>query len=179
MLLLAASANGLDGPNVQPWHIKVSYQTFDHDGDPEVSGTFEEFWISPRKYKRSYASANFAQTDFAIDGALYRSGNQEWPGSKEMKVRELLIEPFGAGVDLQQSKLVKSDRSFGPTTLQYIAVRPRKSNVAITVIGYPEAFPQFCIEQKAPILRFDSAGGGENDTVYNNNHSFSGPLFSP
>ena len=115
MLSLAATANGLDGPDVQPWHIKVSYQTFDHDGDPEISGTYQEFWISPRKYKRSYASANFTQTDFAMDGALYRSGNQEWPGSWEMKVRKLLIQPFGAGVDLQQSKLVKSDRSFGQT----------------------------------------------------------------
>ncbi len=135
-------------------HIKVSYQTFDHDGDPEISGTYEELWISPRKYKRSYASASFTQTDFATDGVLYRSGNQEWPGSRELKVRELLIQPFGAGVDLQQSRLVKSDRSFGPTTLQCIAVKPRKTNVAVTVVGYPETFPHFCFEQKAPILRF-------------------------
>jgi hypothetical protein len=174
MLSLAATANGLDGPDVQPWHIKVSYQTFDHDGDPEISGTYQEFWISPRKYKRSYASANFTQTDFAMDGALYRSGNQEWPGSWEMKVRKLLIQPFGAGVDLQQSKLVKSDRSFGQTALQCIAVKPRKTNITITVIGYPETFPQFCFEQKAPILRFDSEGGGENDTVYNNISRFQG-----
>ena len=82
-------------------------------------------------------------------------------------MRELLIQPFGAGVDLQQSRLVKSDRSFGPTTLQCIAVKPRKTNVAVTVVGYPETFPHFCFEQKAPILRFDSEGGGENDTVYN------------
>jgi TonB family protein len=174
MLSLAVSANGLNGPDVQPWHIKVSYQIFDHRGDPETSGTYEEFWISPRKYKRSYTSANFTQTDFAVDGALYRSGNQEWPRSREMTVRELLIQPFGAGVDLQQSKLVKSDRSFGQTTLQCIAVRPRKTNVAITVIGYPDASPQFCLEQKAPILRFDSEGGGENDTVYNNIARFQG-----
>jgi TonB family protein len=174
ILSLAARANGLDGPDVQPWHIKVSYQTFDRDGDPEISGAYEEFWISPRKYKRSYASPNFTQTDFATDGALYRSGNQEWPGSREMKVRKLLIQLFGAGVDLQQSKLVKSDRSFSQTALQCIAVKPRKTNITITVIGYPETFPQFCFEQKAPILRFDSEGGGENDTVYNNMTHFQG-----
>jgi TonB family protein len=173
ILSLAAGANGLDGPDVQPWHIKVSYQTFDYHGDPEISGTYEEFWISPRNYKRSYASANFTQTDFATDGVLFRSGNQEWPGSRETMVRELLIRPLGAGVDLQQSKLVKTDRSFGQTTLQCIAVRPRKTN-AITVIGYPETFPHFCFEQKAPILRFDSEGGGENDTVYNNITRFQG-----
>jgi TonB family protein len=174
MLSLAASANGLDGPDVQPWHIKVSYQIFDHDGDPENSGIYEEFWISPRKYKRSYSSANFTQTDFAMDGSLYRSGNQEWPRLRELKVRELLIQPLGGGVDLHQSRLVNSDRSFGQTILRCVTVRPRKPNIPITVIGYPEAFPQFCFEQKAPILRFDSEGGGENDAVYNNISRFQG-----
>jgi hypothetical protein len=165
---LAAGANGLDGPGVQPWHIKVSYQTFDSDGDPENSCTYEESWVSPRKYKRSYASTNFTQTDFATDGGLYRSGNQDWPGPVEMKVRALLIQPLAAGINLQQSKLEKGDRSFGQATLQCISIRPQKANITVRVMGYPDTFPHFCFEQKEPILRFVPQGGGENDTVYNN-----------
>jgi TonB family protein len=174
ILSLAAGTNGLDGPDVQPWHIKVSYQTFDSDGDAENSGTYEESWVSPRKYKRSYTSAHFTQTAFATDGGLYRSGNQDWPGPAETNVRALLIQPFAGQINQQESKLDKSDRSFGQVTLQCIAIKPQKTNITVRVIGYPETFPHFCFEQKEPILRFDSQGGGQNDTTYNNIIRFQG-----
>ena len=79
MLLMGSQANDLDGPDVRPWHVRVSYQTFDSDGDPDKSGTFEEFWASPKKYKRIYTGDDFNQIDVATDQGLFRNGSQEWP----------------------------------------------------------------------------------------------------
>jgi len=173
LLALAALLNGLDGPGVQPWHIKLTYQMFDTDGDPQNSGTYEEFWASPNKYKRAYTSENFTQTDFATDAGLFRSGNQEWPGAGEIKVRTLLLQPLAETV-LQNSSLEKSERSFGQGTLDCVTVKPPPTNVRVRVIGYPNPYPQFCFEPKHPILRFDSQGAGHNETLYNNMVIFQG-----
>jgi hypothetical protein len=43
LLLAAARVNGLDAPGLKPWHILVSYDKFDEDGDNVDSGTYEEF----------------------------------------------------------------------------------------------------------------------------------------
>lgn len=51
LLLTAAKVNGLESPGLKPWHIVVSYDKFDEDGDNVDSGTYEEFWISPKLYK--------------------------------------------------------------------------------------------------------------------------------
>lgn len=173
LLTLAARVNGLDGPDLQPWHIKVSYQMFDADGDPQNSGTYEEFWVSPNKYKRTYTSDNFTQTDVATHAGLFRSGNQEWPGAGEIKVRVLLLQPL-IETDLQHGNLENSERSFGQATLNCVTVKPPPTNIKVRVMGYSDPYPQFCFEPKNPILRFDSQGAGHNETVYNNVVSFQG-----
>jgi hypothetical protein len=42
LLDLAAQLNGLDGPDVKPWHVKATYETFDDEGKSKATGTFEE-----------------------------------------------------------------------------------------------------------------------------------------
>jgi TonB family protein len=173
LLSLAARVNGLDGGSMAPWHIKASYQVFDADGDPQNSGSYEEFWVSPNKYKRTYTSDNFTQTDVVTDAGLFRSGNQEWPGAGEIKVRVLLLQPL-TETDLQHGNLEKSERSFGQATLNCVTVKPPPTNIKVRVMGYSDPYPQFCFEPKNPILRFDSQGAGHNETVYNNVVSFQG-----
>ena len=78
----AAKLNGLSAPGVLPWHIKATYQAFAEDGKPPISGSYEEFWISEKKFKRSYSSQAFSQTDFGTELGLYRSGRPDWPNGK-------------------------------------------------------------------------------------------------
>src|SRR5271169_2617808 len=36
--------NGLQSQDVRPWHIVITYDRFDEDGDNVDSGVYEEFW---------------------------------------------------------------------------------------------------------------------------------------
>src|SRR5947209_17655545 len=46
------AANGVDVQPTAPWHVELIYDEFDEDGDNVHSGTIEEFYISPKKYKK-------------------------------------------------------------------------------------------------------------------------------
>ena len=52
ILELAANQNGLTSPDLKPWYLKATYSTFDEHNQPRDAGTFEEWWVSPTKYKR-------------------------------------------------------------------------------------------------------------------------------
>lgn len=71
--------NGLESGGLLPWHIVVTYDQFDEDGDNVHSGVYEEFWAGPKRFKRTYKSDDLNQTDFATEKGLYRLGDQQWP----------------------------------------------------------------------------------------------------
>ena len=158
ILNVAAKVNGLGGPGLRPWHVRVSYQTFDTNGHSQDFGTYEEFWISDKKYKRSYTGGNFTQTDFATDRGLYRSGNQNWPGFFEIMVRTELIEPIPVAMSLRDLELGNNHRSFGKVKLQCVTLKSK------TIFPKKDGY---CFQQDQPVLRFASSKGGRNDTLYN------------
>ena len=47
-----AALNGLQSADLQPWHIVVTYDQFDEDGDNVHSGVYEAYWAGAQKYKR-------------------------------------------------------------------------------------------------------------------------------
>lgn len=175
ILALGARVNGLSGPDIQPWHIKLQYKTFNSDGSEKDSGSYEEFWISAKKYKRSYISSSFTQTDFATERGLFRVGNQNWPGFLEEKLRSILIEPVPSNIQINDIKLKKADQSFGPLLLRCIVLEP-KNSLPVRVIGYPDSsrFVHYCLGQEQPVLRFYSQGAGTFDTLYNDIILFQG-----
>jgi hypothetical protein len=61
----AAALNGLQSTDLQPWHIVVTYDQFDEDGDNVHSGVSEEYWAGAKKYKRIYKSDKLNETDYA------------------------------------------------------------------------------------------------------------------
>jgi hypothetical protein len=93
--------NGLQSPDLLPWHIVVAYDQFDEDGDNVHSGWYEEYWLSAKKYKRIYKSDNFNQTDYATEKGLYRHGDQQWPDRAQSQVRAEVIAPFSYAASLQ------------------------------------------------------------------------------
>ena len=164
ILSTAAKVNGLNSPNLQPWHIKASYQTFDVKGEPKDSGTYEEFWISDRKYRRSYTSRSFTQTDIATGSGLFRSGNQNWPELLEAAVRWALTQPIPE-LNFRTFSLEEKKRSFGPAELLCIALTSEHTYADTAV---------YCLAQGQPVLRFDSSLGGAYQTVYNDHVLFQG-----
>jgi TonB family protein len=170
ILTTAQRANGLAGPNVRPWHIKVKYQVYDSDGRPKISGTYEEYWVSPKKYRRSYTSAGVVQIEVATDHGLYHSGKPGWPSGTETRVRTDLVRPMPTEIDLHHVVLSRHEWSLGQTELGCISLSPKKSNVTVHVFGYPdwEVYQRYCFGQSDAVLHFKSQGGGEFDTYYDN-----------
>src|ERR1700751_400908 len=44
-----AALNGLPSRDLLPWHIVVTYDQFDEDGDNVHSGVYEEYWAAAKK----------------------------------------------------------------------------------------------------------------------------------
>ncbi len=169
----AAKVNGLGGDGLQPWHIRASYQIFGDDGRPQSSGTYEEFWVSDKEYKRSYASSEFTQTDYGTLNGLYRTGNQNWPGYLEMMVHTDLTEPIPIPLDLHGLALGKSRRSFGKVKLECVMSGP----VTLISTGSWMMIPtenEYCFEHDRPLLRYVSSISGWDDVLYNEVVSFQG-----
>lgn len=165
ILDVAAKVNGLSGPGVRPWHIKLSYETFDDKGHSEDSGVYEEFWISERNYRRSYASPKFNQTDFATDKGLYRSGDQKWPANLEVMLRNDLIEPVPMALDLHGFRLENNRRSLNKLEFRC---------VTLTADWIFPATNGYCFQEDQPILRFANSAGDRNAVLYNQIVTFQG-----
>lgn len=149
--------NGLESSGLQPWHLVLTYDEFDEDGDNIHSGTYEEYWAGPQKFKRTYKSDNFNQTDYATDKGLFRRGDQAWPDRAQSQVRAEVLAPFFYAATLQDVHLRPVERTFGAYKLQCVAVEKNAS------ISDPT---QYCFEPDSSILRY-SRGFGWFQTVYN------------
>lgn len=155
--------NGLQPAGLLPWHIVIEYDRFDEDGDNVDSGVFEEYWAGPKKYKRSYKSDGFNQTDVATENGLYRSGDQKWPSAAQSKVRAEIILPFW-DASPQGFHGVRVERQFGGYKFQCVAIEGDSD------ISDPQ---QYCFESVDGVLRY-SRGGGWDQTAYNRIIQFQG-----
>ena len=159
-----AAQNGLQSPNKPPWHILVTYDQFDEDGDNLHSGTLEEYWAGPGKYKRIYKSHDFNQTDYATEKGLYRSGDQRWANRAQKKVREEVIAPFDYTLWAQDFSMRVEERVFNGNKLQCTISETKMT------ISDPT---QYCFEPSSFILRY-ARGDGWFQTVYNKIETFQG-----
>jgi TonB family protein len=168
LLALGFEKNGLRGPDVQPWHIRGHYTTYDKDGKPEDQGVYEEWWVSATRYKRSFMSQKFAQTEYANGSGLFRAGKQEWPMA-ELAMRLNLVEPvpeFSPAV----FHFKENSESSGKVRLACVsATYPVRENPSV-LNGF---FPNICFDRATPELRVVSMGGGFQ-TLYNQIALFQG-----
>jgi TonB family protein len=169
ILAAAANVNGLSGPTLLPWHLRVSYQIFDDEGHSKDSGVYEELWVSDKKYKRSYASPSFTQTDFATDHGLYRSGSQNWPGPQETTLRAEIIDPIPAALNLSGFRLESKRRSVDKVNLQCVTLKGDSIYLSNDV---------YCFQPDKPILRITNGPGNRVTTSYNNILMFQGHFLS-
>jgi len=137
-LEFARAINGLDSANVSPWHIVVSYDQFDEDGDNNNSGIYEEYWAGPKKYRRSYRSGALNQTDVATDHGLYRVGDQKWLSEYDLEtnVRARIVVPFAhfpIGQDIRGRKL---EQIFGGSKLPCLLIDDNPKFTLSTPVQY-------------------------------------------
>jgi hypothetical protein len=149
--------DGLQSGALGPWHIVVTYDQFDEDGDNVHSGTYEEYWAGPQKYKRVYETDDFHQTDYATDKGLFRSGDQHWPDRAQSYVRSEIVDPFSYATTFPDAHARKVERTFNRYKLDCLVIEDK------VALSDP---PQYCFEPNSSILRY-SRGKGWNQTAYN------------
>ena len=163
-------STGLNFPGVKPWHIKVSYSIAVKKGQPTEQGVFEEWWVSPHKYKLSYSRPGFKQTDYATDAGLYRVGDQQWPGGRDLSIPQNLFDPSpnllnNSGVKPQMAPYGGSEK------LRCIALT---YPVPPTVFYGAAVFPTYCIDQTTAVLRLIVPGGPGKQITFNRIAKFQG-----
>lgn len=156
--------NGLQGANLQPWHIVIAYDEFDEDRDNVNSGVFDELWLAPDKYKRSYASDKLNQIDYANGHGLFRVGDQRWPRPTELQVRNEVIDPFYYAATLKDFHTRRVERSFGVQALDCVLLESQM------IISSPT---QYCFEHGSSALRY-TRGQFWFQTAYNDVVTFQG-----
>ncbi len=174
--MLAVKSQGLNFPGVKPWHIKASYILFDAKGKNPVNGVFEEWYVGPHRYKRSYTRPGFTQTDYGTDAGLYRSGEQSWAARDELQIPINLFEPLP---DLQGTKDFTFEKADFTGDVKLRCIVLAHSTGANPVIG--ATFPTFCIDPETPVLRLSVPFGASMETIYNRtqvfqNHYLAGEL---
>jgi hypothetical protein len=156
-LTKVGALNGLQSPELLPWHIVVTYDQFDEEGDNIHSGVYEEYWAGAKKYKRIYKSDNFNQTDYATDKGLYRRGDQQWPNGVQSQVRADVVAPFSFAASREGFHGRNVERTFSGYKLQCVLLERDQK------ISDP---PQYCFELSSTVLRYDQTDSWLQ-TVYN------------
>jgi TonB family protein len=156
ILKLALDMNGLEVPSAQPWHIKLSYDQFDDDGDNDHSGTIEEFYVEPKKFKRIYTSDTFNRIDIANEAGLFRVGDQSWPSVVESGVLNTVLHPLDlARWDNRTRRPEKTELKFGNDKLPCVNLHDTDPRV----IHF--GAPVFCFEPGTVMLRYVNANMAE------------------
>ena len=164
----ARAINGLDSANVSPWHIVVSYDQFDEDGDNNNSGIYEEYWTGPKKYRRSYRSDALNQTDVATDHGLYRVGDQKWLSEYDLEtnVRARIVVPFAHFPIGQDARGRKLEQVFGGSKLPCLLIDDNPKFTLSTPV-------QYCFDTDNSTLRY-SRDLLWHQAVYNDIFQFQG-----
>lgn len=92
-LLQAARTYGFGYQEQPPWHMKITFRTFDSLGSLTDQGTFEEIWESPTQYLQRYSSTSISRSQYGTpQGPLY-VGNPGLPDPVRL-LRTLIENPL-------------------------------------------------------------------------------------
>jgi hypothetical protein len=143
-------ANGLNMQPSIPWHLQLSWDQFDGDGDSAHSGTIEEFYEGPKRYRIVFKGDSFNETEIATTSGLYLSTPGDWPPIPALEALEFVTMPLHrfdnepTGTHLQNST-----KQFSSATLPCIKALPP---------GYIEiSSPTYCFGPGNLQLRFAAA----------------------
>lgn len=173
----AAKLNGLTDESLPPWHLKITYKTFDTQGKPTDQGIFEEYQASPTKFRVSFAGPSFSQSTYGTsrpDRAVFVTGgtgpSQPWP----------LIYLWGAFVSPlpKEEKLAAFDFQEQERVVQgnKISCLFAFTRATMATNFQPSAQASFCFDAGSTTLRSTlSPLGGNGTLMYRTNFlSFQG-----
>ena len=154
------AANGLDPQPQTPWHVQLTYDEFDDDGDNVHSGTIEEFYVTAKKYRTEIKTDDFHQIEIADGTNVYRSGDQGWPPRAAAQALQEVVSPIPGSNGNQDGSADKLDWKVGGAKLSCVVLRNGR-------ILSDNGLPKFCYEPGTTVLRYKREPAGWNEAVFN------------
>src|ERR1035437_9044930 len=152
LMLLAAKTNGLTGDDVQPWHVEATYQLLDEQGSVRDQGTYEEFWVSPTKHKRTLTGKAFKYSVYRTEKGFLFSGDQNLQFAWADEVRREFFDPLPSPQSIGKNNYVLQKHEAGG--IQFACLRLKDAN------GDPFG-PTWCLSADKPLLRISVRSSGE------------------
>jgi TonB family protein len=157
LMRLAYKSNGLTGDDVKPWHLKASYKLLDDQGNVTDQGTYEELWVSPTKYKRTFTGSAFAYSEYGTEKGVLVSGDQKLQFSRADEVRGEFIDPLPSAQLIEQNSYVLRKLEVGGVKLACLNLKDFNGDPFGTT---------WCMDTDRPTLRI--AAPKEERRVHNN-----------
>lgn len=148
VLQLGAQRNGLTAPNLPPWHIQVSYQTYKPNGRRKQSGTFEEWWAAPNRYHLRFDRKGYHLQAWVTPHGSFAIGNPDLPMTERL-VYHWIVAPIPQHPELRGAHLRYRVRLIGPNQFPCVQITSRQPTPA----DLPTQYPTYCFESNRPILR--------------------------
>ena len=180
LLQLALNENGMHGSNLQPWHIRATWQTQEDQDKPADQGSWEEWWVSDEKYKITYKSATVDQTFFGTNHGRYVLSPSSKTSWQFMTVERLIQRPIGAVrfAAPMETDLRFDDVQLGGILLHCVVQTAMTKGKPLTMLNqrdgknHPAEFG-YCFVGDVPALRREWGGDG-GVTAFNSPVRFQG-----
>lgn len=155
-MLQAAKLNGLTGDDIKPWHLKATWTQLDPDGKTTDQGTYEESWVSPTKYKRTFTGNTPSVTEYGSEKGEMRTGANQVFSILLLNAQHDFVEPLPTEKTVQSKEFSDKEIDSGGMKLSCISVAPQ---------AYPGL--TYCLNTEQPILRI-SARAAESIQILHN-----------
>ncbi len=171
LMLLAAKTNGLTGDDVKPWHLKASYTVLDENGKTADQGSYEEFYVSHTKYKRSFTGTDYKYSEFGTEKGVMFSGDQNKQFASADELRSEFADPLPSPQSIEQSSYFSKQLEAGSHKFTCVSLKDTNGN--------PYG-PNWCFDANTSILRvttpFYEVRGIHNGIVRFQDRSIAGNL---
>jgi TonB family protein len=144
LMLVAARINDLTGDAVKPWHLKATWQMLDEKGGITEQGIYEEFWVSPTKYKSTYTGMAFTKTEFGTEKGPLFTGPEDTPPYNVAGIHYQFVSPMMSSQAIEQASFDLQRRKLGDINLACLCMKDVK--------GYTYG-TTWCLDADKPVVR--------------------------
>ena len=156
LFLQAAKVNGLNGDDLKPWHLKVSYKLLDFSGQPTDQGTIEEFWAGPKLGKLVITSATSKLVYLQTEKTAYREGELDQKTSLLKLLASAFVDPMPfSDKSLAHLDLTLQTRAMGSLQLRCFSLGVH-GGAPGTFNSSTYSDPAYCLENNLPIIQIGS-----------------------
>ena len=146
-LQLAERVQALDAAGLKPWHVKLSVELHDPKGKLAETGTIEEWWVAPGKFRRVFTFPSYSATELSVGDKLLRTTGKAQPPYLMRQLLEDELHPIRLALESDHFRLeLRSERN-EKTVLDCIVIHP----LGVSLID-PDLFPRYCFRQGDTLL---------------------------